>query len=252
MTDPKREQLDWSLIGGRAVATPPASEWIDGVELWRVDGGMVRDLIDVEFTNSAHGLEEDYVGRDEVWVDREAPGSGETVVWALRAAFERYSVIHGLAYDQVYTRGVELETTMRLARRGSDRPDFYRGDADAAWLTKHGAVTEALLALGPARVSWMNGAAVRDWQNLEWTLGGNWQRDKWIPEGEIWLDDASVVGDDALAVVLHEATEARIMGEGIDYEKAHLLASQIERVFRAQLVQERQEKLRIIRDGGGR
>jgi hypothetical protein len=77
----------------------------------------------------------------------------------------------------------------------------------------------------------VDGCRVRDLAYLHFTLGGHDLRYRFIPRGEVWIDDA-VAPAERPAIIEHELTERRLMATGESYEDAHLVASRAESRFR--------------------
>jgi len=73
----------------------------------------------------------------------------------------------------------------------------------------------------------VDGAKVRRELYTDFLFGGNDQRYKFIPEGEIWIDN-SVSVEELEFTIIHEITEREFMKQGMSYAKAHELATQEE------------------------
>jgi hypothetical protein len=191
---------------------------VDGLEVWRVEGRRVRDEVDVEFTNGAHFFIRRYVPPNEIWLDREAPGSGEWVFWATHQIVERRLMAGGVPYLGALRRA-------NLAERAERR---------AAGVRAVGRARLRLRELGTAagRAVWLvDGRAVRTSLNLDFTLGGHHLRYRFIPRREIWIDDAVAPGERA-AILHHEVVEIEHMQRGLVYDDAHARASRAEARFR--------------------
>jgi hypothetical protein len=191
---------------------------VDGVDVWRVDGRRVRDEIDVEFTNGAHAYVRSYVPEHEVWIDREAPGSGEWEAWAAHQLAERALMARGVPYLAALRRANRVE---RAARRAAGERPVGRRHL-------------RLRALGEerGRSIWLvDGRLVRTSLNLDFTLGGHHLRYRFIPRREVWIDDAVAPGERA-AILHHELVEIGHMLRGKRYDEAHALASRAEVRFR--------------------
>lgn len=79
---------------------------------------------------------------------------------------------------------------------------------------------------------YVDGEYVRDNIDIDFVEGGNPGRYGYVPEEEIWLDDPIDDGD-VVPTLVHEYVEAKLMiGNGIDYEKAHDIASKFEKKVR--------------------
>jgi len=73
----------------------------------------------------------------------------------------------------------------------------------------------------------VDGAKVRRELYTDFLFGGNDQRYKFIPEGEIWIDN-SISVEELEFTIIHEITEREFMKQGMSYAKAHELATQEE------------------------
>jgi hypothetical protein len=82
----------------------------------------------------------------------------------------------------------------------------------------------------------VSGEKVRNELDIDFTQGGNdGIYPLYIPEPEIWIDDA-LRGLDRTATALHEMVERDLMVcHGMSYDPAHEIASSYERGFRRQL-----------------
>lgn len=204
-----------------AARRPPHARLLDvrdGVEVWRVHGRWVRDELDVEFTNGAHVHVRPYVPVNQVWVDREAPGSGEWAFWAAHQLAERALMSRGVPYLAALRRANRVE---RAERRSAGERPVGRRDVRLRVLGERG-----------GRTVWLvDGRLVRTSMNLDFTLGGHHLRYRFIPRGEIWIDDA-VAPDERPAILHHEAVEIDHMTRGKSYDEAHALASRAEAKFR--------------------
>ncbi len=187
---------------------------IDGVTVYRVDGRRIRDTVDVEFTNGHHHFSRAYIPRDEVWLDRDG-GDTEWPFWAQRQLHERALMAGGATYLEAVRKAAYRERKLR----GGERRDVR---------------TARLRRLGTAegRDVWLvAGREIRDHAYIDFTLGGHGYRYRFIPRGEIWIDDA-VRPSERPAILHHEAVEVTHMRAGLAYDAAHALASEAEIAFR--------------------
>jgi ribulose-5-phosphate 4-epimerase/fuculose-1-phosphate aldolase len=86
----------------------------------------------------------------------------------------------------------------------------------------------------------VSGEQVRNTLDIDFTQGGNEAiYPKYVPPGEIWLDDA-MHALDRTATAFHEIVERHMMIEhGMTYDDAHEVASELEKVFRRELARKR-------------
>jgi hypothetical protein len=82
------------------------------------------------------------------------------------------------------------------------------------------------------KVYLVDGLFVRNHINVDFTMGGTVQRWKFIPDGEIWIDEC-LHDLDQKATIRHEAKEYYEMRDkGLTYNKAHEKANVVEREYR--------------------
>ena len=98
----------------------------------------------------------------------------------------------------------------------------------------------------------VSGEKVRNEIDLDFTQGGNEAAyPGYVPPGEIWIDDAMHVLD-RLATIFHEIVERNmVLFGGIDYDDAHDIALEREKIFRADLLRKRPSTtdLKLVRKG---
>lgn len=84
---------------------------------------------------------------------------------------------------------------------------------------------------GKIEVFVVSGEGVRDHYKTDFSQGGHGYVYDWIPKGEIWLEEEE--SDEFPAILAHEYAEMVMMRDlGMDYEKAHGIASKIEKCLR--------------------
>ena len=190
--------------------------------VWRVDGARVRDALDVEFTNGAHDLQVPYIPAGEIWLDREAPGAGgEWRFWALYQLAHRRRMAAGATYLEALASAERVE-------RAARRREKSGGRARLAERVRRSRIAEA----DGIPVYLVRGRLVRDHAYVHFTMGGHRERYRFIPPGEIWIDDAIAPSERAV-VVHHELVELRLMRDrGLSYADAHARASAAERRMR--------------------
>jgi hypothetical protein len=192
-----------------------------------VDGEWIRNWRDVDFTNGGHCYTRPYIPTREIWVDREAPGAGELAFIARHQIRERELMRDGAPYLRALAVANRVERRERWAarRRWELCPEAARRRVRR-------------LALGSsagATVWLVDGRAVRDHFDPNFTQGGHGLRYRFIPRRQIWVDDA-VVPSEREFTVAHEAHELTLMRNGMSYDEAHEHALSVERALRAERV----------------
>jgi GNAT superfamily N-acetyltransferase len=89
----------------------------------------------------------------------------------------------------------------------------------------------ATYADGEIEVWLVDGSSVRTLRDINFTAGGNNAIYGWIPENEIWIDDA-LSEKEINYTIFHELIEAALMSSGYDYDRSHEYASNIELSYR--------------------
>jgi len=79
----------------------------------------------------------------------------------------------------------------------------------------------------------VDGTWIRDNVDVDFVAGGNCARYKYVPDGEVWVENG-LSDKDTAATIVHEVVECDAMLDGQSYEDAHAFAGKIERVFRDQ------------------
>jgi hypothetical protein len=191
------------------------------VRCYLVDGCFIRNRWDVDFTNGAHHLTRDYVPHDEVWIDREAPGAGELGFLVRHQIRERAFMLSGETYLTSLARANRHERRERrvglpklslaLARRAVRKELFGRLDDDEVWI--------------------VDGRAVRDHFDPNFTQGGHHWRYRFVPRRQIWIDDA-IAARELEYTLVHEAHELHLMRRGMSYDDAHERALTVEKDLR--------------------
>ena len=182
-----------------------------------VNDRAIRDRLDIEFTNGGHPGKEHYIPPGEVWVGRPAKESPEEKhIWAWRQRREYALMRSGLSFVEAFDIAHKEEIERRKADRHSHSNIIFIRDI----AVDKGAV-----------ITLVCGCAVRDQLDVEFTLGGNYAHDPYIPYRRIWIDDA-VVEAEWPAIIAHEATETPLILQGMPYDEAHSIANQAEHKIR--------------------
>lgn len=90
----------------------------------------------------------------------------------------------------------------------------------------------------------VDGVKVRRELYTDFLFGGNDGRYKFIPTGEIWIDN-SISVEELEFTIIHEICELELMKQGMTYTKAHELAAQEElkaRINKAESIDDLRER----------
>ena len=191
---------------------------------WLVDGQYIRTHLDEEFTNFGQHFRFRFIPRNEFWIDHlHAPGEAHFYIDHLLV--ENRLMAGGMDYDRA------LEKADRAELKERHKVDFIRrgkapGRSDPVLIRR---IHRRLLRSYShgLRVWIIRGELVRDAYFIDFTEGGHDKVYKFVPEGEVWLDD-DLRRSERPFVLLHEVHERRLMAGGLDYFRAHRSASHLE------------------------
>jgi hypothetical protein len=193
------------------------------LQVWIVDGAYIRGHIDEEFTNFGQHYRYPYIPDNELWIDREAQHD-ERSFFIDHLLVEHTLMAKGVPYDQALTEADRVERRERR-RAGDVRKVTHHGQQ----LPDPSVVHEQLWKkLENGLAVWVvNGRLVRSTFDIDFTEGGHDHVYEFVPQGEVWIDDA-IVQNERGFVLLHELHERRLMAEGAPYSKAHAESSRLE------------------------
>jgi hypothetical protein len=192
-------------------------------QVWIVDGTYIRGHIDEEFTNFGQHYRYLYIPEKEFWIDKEAEHD-ECSFFIEHLLVEHDLMVKGSSYADALTQADQVER--REPRRAGDvRKVMHQGKdlPDASIVHEH--VWKKLE--NGVSVWVVNGRLVRSVFDIDFTAGGHDHVYEFIPEGEVWIDDA-IEEKERGFVLLHELHERNRMAEGWPYSKAHNESSHLE------------------------
>ncbi len=199
---------------------------IEDIAVWIVDGPYVRENLDEEFTNFGQHYAFRFIPRDEFWLDREnCPGEAGFFVDHLLV--EHRLMAGGMDYIHALEKGDAAETAERNRTAPvRDGEALRAAKGEAALVAK---MHKELLAefSGAVKVWIVDGEWVRDFYDIDFTEGGHDKVYKFIPAGEVWIDD-DVTPAERKFILLHELHERSLMDKGWTYPKAHRDSSRVE------------------------
>jgi hypothetical protein len=193
------------------------------IQIWIVDGAYIRSDIDEEFVNFGQHYRYPYIPENEFWIDREAEHDER-----------KFFIDHLLVEHRLMAAGMPYEKALPKADQAERRERRRAGDIGL--LTHHGGslpdvkeVHERLWKKLENGVSvWIvNGRLVRSVFDIDFTEGGHDYVYEFVPENEVWIDDAMVEMERGY-ILLHELHERKQMAKGLPYSKAHAESSRLE------------------------
>ena len=205
---------------------PPYMHMIDqrgDYKIWIVDGPYIRGHVDEEFTNFGQHYRYPYIPDKEFWLDQEAE-QDERRFFIEHLLVEHDLMAKGATYDDALIKADQAERKERR-RSGDIRKVTHQGKAlpDAGKVHKH-----LWKKLEEGVSVWIvNGRLVRSAFDIDFTAGGHDHVYEFVPEKEVWIDDAIEERERGF-VLLHELHERNRMESGWPYSKAHDESSRLE------------------------
>lgn len=205
---------------------PPYLEKIDqrgDIAIWIVDGSYIRGHMDEEFTNFGQHYRFPYIPKDELWIEKETK-SNEHAFFIDHLLVEHRLMAKGVPYRDALAEGDRVERSerrragdvRRLTHNGKDLPDG-REVQERLWKRLEKGISVWIV----------NGRLVRSVFDIDFTEGGHDYVYEFVPEGNVWIDDA-IEERERGYVLLHELHERNRMASGWPYNKAHAESSRLE------------------------
>jgi hypothetical protein len=205
---------------------PPYLQLVDSrgdYQIWIVDGAYIRGHIDEEFTNFGQHYRYPYIPEKEFWIDKEAEHN-ETSFFIEHLLIEHDLMAKGASYVDALTQADRIERKERrrvgdvrkVTHQGKELPDANKVH-EHLWKKLENGVSVWIV----------NGRLVRSAFDIDFTAGGHDHVYEFVPESEVWIDDA-IEEKERGFVLLHELHERKRMAEGLPYSKAHIESSRLE------------------------
>lgn len=93
--------------------------YIDGLELWLVNGGEVKEKFDMDFIEGGHDLAWPFIPNGEVWLDA-CLASDQLMFVLLHEIVERKLMAHGLTYERAHEIANYYESLYRKQHGWTD------------------------------------------------------------------------------------------------------------------------------------
>jgi len=198
---------------------------VSKINVYLVDGEYVRDRLSEEFTNFGQHFRFRFIPNHEFWIDKERT-PGEEKYFIDHMLLEHLLMSKGMGYDDALARADRVETKERRKTEYIKKRILPHAKK-CAYIPKIHKKLLKRYSTEKIRTWIVDGEMVRDLFFIDYTEGGHDKVYKFIPPGEVWLDDDLQLKE-IRYVLLHEVHERRLMAGGWTYFKAHRSASQIE------------------------
>lgn len=192
---------------------------IAGFSVWIVDGSYIRERYDHDFTNFGQHYRFKFIPKNEFWIDNGCD-DGEKRYYIDHLLIEHWLMSRGMPYAEA------LEKADLIEKRERNKALLLKGVTRKETGKK---IHKRLLKKYSKSVAvWIvDGEIVRTLFNIDFTEGGHDKVYHFIPAREVWVDD-DLEADQRKYVILHELHERQLMAKGVEYEKAHDSANEIE------------------------
>ncbi len=204
---------------------------IAGFTVWIVDGNFIRKNIDEEFTNFGQHYRFKFIPKKEFWIDKEhSKGEGE----------KKFYINCMLTMDNFLSSGIshkkaaEIVDSLEKAERSKS---VYFKKCFRNLRSKKSEIKQIHIRLlktysnDKLQVWVVDGELVRGRYYVDFTQGGHDKVYKFVPEGEVWVDNA-ISQKERKFILLHEIHERNLMKKGMKYDPAHQSSSAIENYAR--------------------
>lgn len=192
-------------------------------QVWIVDGEYIRGHMDEEFTNFGQHYRYAYIPDNEFWIDQEAEHD-ERIFFIDHLLVEHDLMAKGVSYTDALTAGDAAERKERR-RAGDIRKVTHNGKELPDPSVVHERLWKTLES--GVKVWVVNGRLVRSAFDIDFTAGGHDHVYEFVPENEVWIDDA-IEEPERGFVLLHELHERNRMAQGLPYNAAHAESSRLE------------------------
>ncbi|MFA5999861.1 MAG: hypothetical protein WC783_02680 [Candidatus Paceibacterota bacterium] len=183
---------------------------IKGINIWLVDGGMIRKELEPDFTNFGHSFRYKFVPKNEFWIDKSVL-KNELPFFIYRLFLEYDLMGKGMPYEKAYDIAENNERELRNINQKNTK------DVHIKLIKKYKDIEIWLV----------DGEVVRDEYDINFTEGGHDLVYDYIPYNEIWIDN-SLIKSEIPVTILHEIYERELMSNGYSYDDAHDEALKLE------------------------
>lgn len=196
----------------------------DGIIIWLVDGGRVRKEHNENFVQSGGHIHFPFIPTDEFWIDV-GTDSREHGFFIDRFLAERILIASGTQRETAAEIAATLERHEREATLSREIRELK--DRQRALIKRIHRKPFTPYHSNHLAVWLVDGKLVRDLIFLEYDAGGHDRVYPWIPEREIWIEEA-LPPKERPFILVHELHERFLMGLGKRYPEAHQGATIIE------------------------
>ena len=205
----------------------------NGFSVFYVNGKYIREHIEKDFPNFSAHYYFKFIPENEIWVDKEF--SKKEYKYFIEFIITREKAIQGKTPEEARQLGNKAEQAKR------DKSKIIRKLKKLSKKEQIKKVHKRFLkkySNNKIKTWLVNGFLVRSLYFLDFTAGGHEKVYGFVPENEIWVDDA-LNPKERESLLLHELYERRLMAQDKtsktkqeSYLKTHKMALELEAEFR--------------------
>ena len=194
------------------------------VKIWRVDGMLIRNTIDVNFNNAGHHFSFKFIPKDELWIDKDFSKRTDDENMIIKQCLHEIKLYkRKYRWIKVVTEAFEQAKKDRKMLNNISPSEAYN-KLYVKKLRKY--CTDSV------KVLLVNGKIVRDVFYVDFTEGGHHYVYNFVPKSEVWIDD-SLNPLEYDYVIFHEVIERNLMKfDKLKYDDAHEIAINYENTLR--------------------
>lgn len=199
------------------------------LEVWLVDGSLVRRDLDENFTEYEHHARYKFIPANELWIEKDT-NEDEWKYFLENVDLERKYISEGMTLEEAVEKA-----------NGTEQKDRRRSPRIQKILDSHHARKEAVKKIHKEKLAewstdylsvWrIDGEIVRALYLVDYADGGHDLVYDFVPKKEIWIEEV-LDEKERKFILLHELHERFLMSQGKDYPHAHEGATIIEARFR--------------------
>ena len=197
--------------------------------VYSVNGLAVRNAAqpDEEFGNFA--MQDEFphlIPPNEIWIsEKTAPAEG--IFFIANALTQMKAQADGVPDETAYEAGLNVERELRQRLVGvkfrGGRP--HKRVPPRLYRKPYLTIPDEKF---PIQAWVVDGCLARSFYKTDYTEGGHGYVYRWVPKGEIWIDDG-VDAREMPFILAHEYLELRLMRDaGLEYDPAHEICSKVE------------------------
>lgn len=193
---------------------------IGGLKVYRVDGDLVRENIDKDFTNFGQHYRFKFIPDDELWLDGEGLPN-ELPFFLTHLLVENWAMKMGMSYDKALALADKEEKAVRYkSDKYKEAPTSHPEQIKKIQLKK-------ILTFKGIDIYDIDDELVRDLYRIDFTEGGHDKVYSFIPKNTIWISQ-DLDFQEKIYTIIHEYTERFLMVRGMSYNRAHIIALRFE------------------------